>query len=126
MHTRAAAAATEQAAGTASSAVTAKRAVIAGAGPSGALAALFLARAGWTVTVCDRRGSASEAFSGSATLGYNMGLNDRALKVRAQSLSGRRSRTSQHKNLQNLLAASPPPPEAYRRNDSLRLRHHAA
>lgn len=60
----------------------ARRALVAGAGPAGALAALYLARQGFAVTVCDRRDSAADAFSSSPTLGYNMGLNERAIKAR--------------------------------------------
>lgn len=60
-----------------------KRAVIAGAGPAGSLAALYLAKQGWHVTVCDRRGSATEAFTSADILAYNIGLNDRGILVRA-------------------------------------------
>lgn len=58
-----------------------KKAVIAGAGPAGSLSAIYLARQGWDVTVCDRRSSPAEAFTASNIQAYNICLNARGVLV---------------------------------------------
>lgn len=55
--------------------------MVAGAGPAGTLSALYLARAGWDVVVCDKRSDATEPMTSVNILAYNICLNQRGIMV---------------------------------------------